>query len=153
MNYIREAEKYLWYYRDLQYSLKQLDREIERLKMEGAPRDIKALNYDGMPHGQIYQDSMYNIAFKLQLCLRSREETLKELQEIDQILEDISKEKGCEDYGKVLRMWYIEKRTKEEIAEALNYSTASRQSIYQIRDRAIRKFAIRKFGLDALKVI
>ena len=25
MNYIREAEKYLWYYRDLQYSLKQFD--------------------------------------------------------------------------------------------------------------------------------
>jgi len=153
MNYIREAEKYLWHYRDLKYSLEQLDREISKLKWSGAPKIPSAQELDGMPHGQVYQDDMMNIAFKLQMCIEGREKTLGELNEIDQVLEDISKEKGCEDYGKVLRMWYIEKKTKEEIAEVLNYSQNSRQSIYDIRGKAIRKFAIMKFGLDALKAV
>lgn len=153
MNYILEAEKYLWHYRDLKYSLEQLDREISKLKWSGAPEMPSAQELDGMPHGQAYQDDMMNIAFKLHMCMESREKTLQELSEIDQILADISAEKGCEVYGKVLRMWYIEKKSKEEIAETLNYSQNSRQSIYDIRGKAIRKFAIRKFGLEALKAI
>ena len=153
MNYILEAEKYLWHYRDLKQSLGQLDREISKLKWSGAPELPSAQEIDDMPHGKAYQDDMMNIAFKLQLCMESRGKTLQELNEIDQLLDEISQEQGCEDYGKVLQMWYVGKNSKEEIAEVLNYSQNSRQSIYDIRNKAIRKFAIRKFGLEALKAI
>lgn len=54
-------------------------------------------------------------------------------------------------YGEVLKMWYVDKLPKEEIAEEVKYS--SRQSIYDIKNKAIRKFAIRLFGLEALKMV
>jgi hypothetical protein len=48
-------------------------------------------------------------------------------------------------------MWYIEELPKEKIAEIIGYS--SKQSIYDIEAKAIRKFAIMLFGIDVLKAI
>lgn len=49
MDYIREAEKKLWHYKDMKRSLEWQDREISRLKWAGAPADITAMSMDGMP--------------------------------------------------------------------------------------------------------
>lgn len=147
MNYIREAEKYLKHYKDLKYSLEQIDREIYRLQMSSAPKDIKAVNFDGVPHAEYYQDNIFNIAFQLKVFTEAKEQTLARLEEIDRILEDIGREN--KNYEKILRMWYIEKRPWEEIAEGLQYSPKSRNSIYELKNEAIRKFAVMLFGIGA----
>lgn len=151
MDYIKEAEKYLWHYRDLKLSLDRINREIIKIKWDGCPADISAINLDGMPHNPKFQDDMINLIYKLKTYQEMQENTQKEINEIDNILKNISKEPGCENYEKVLRLWYIDKKSKEEIAASLNYN--SRKSIYTLRNEAIRKFAINLFGLSALKAI
>ncbi|MBP2658727.1 MAG: hypothetical protein H6Q69_1759 [Firmicutes bacterium] len=51
----------------------------------------------------------------------------------------------------LLYMWYVEKKVKEEIAEQLGYS--HKQSVYEIRNKAIIKFAVALFGIVALEAI
>lgn len=152
MNYIKEAENYLHYYRELQKSIKTMKRELSRLFEQQEPKTVKATQYDitGIP-GMMQQDEAYNVLFKIQKITDSIRTTEKAIKEIDIILDDISIDEGCELYGLVLRMWYINKIPKEEIAEEVSYS--SRQSVYDIRNKAIRKFAVRLFGLEALKMI
>ncbi|CEP67867.1 RNA polymerase sigma factor, region 3/4 [Moorella glycerini] len=151
MNYIKEAENYLRYYHDLYKSLENINRQIARLIGRAAPREVTAICFDetGIKSGRY--DETLNTLFELQKLVECREETQTALSEIDKILEEISREPGCELYGQVLRKWYIEKKSKEEIAEELGYS--SRQSVYDIKNRAIRIFAVRLFGLGALKAI
>lgn len=153
MNYIREAEKYLWHYRDLERSLSQICEEITRLKYVYCPDDYpKSTISDGMPDSPYpHEHDLMDVAFKLKIYLESKEKTEKEMKDIERILDEISQEPGCENFGRVLKMWYIDKLPKEEIAEILGYS--SRQTIYNIKSAAIKKFAISLFGLDALKAV
>lgn len=147
MNYIKEAEKYLRHYRDLQHSIDYMNKKISKLTWEGLPDGYKKnITIDDMPHGSKFKDEMYNIAFELKTFQRMKEETEKELKEMDSILNKLAKEDS--NYEKVLRYWYIEKKPKEEIAELIHYS--SRTTIYEIKGKAIRKFAVMIFGLDAL---
>ncbi|MBU5439481.1 hypothetical protein KQI42_15810 [Tissierella sp. MSJ-40] len=152
MNYIKEAENYLKHYGDMYESIENMDKEISRLIRESGPQDITAIQYDitGIPGG-CKQDEAINVLFKIQILTENRHNTKKELEKIDKILDEISEEEGCEFYGQVLRKWYIERVPKEDIAESIGYS--SRQSIYTLKGKAIRKFSIRLFGLEALKMI
>lgn len=120
-----------------------------------------------------YDDAL-NCLLRIKTLQGSIAETETMLAEIDWILEDISRtdaDKGdgtktgqideetvilqnyTDDphrqfFGQVLRMWYVDKLPKEDIAEALGYET--RRTIYLIRDQAIRVFAVRVLGLGAL---
>lgn len=149
MDYIREAEKYLINYRGLKYSLNSMNKEINKLKWSGSPQEISAMSLDSMPKGNPVQDDMINIIYKLKCFTDMKESTKERLDEIDLILESLDNEFG--NYGKVLKLWYVERKPKEEIALELNYS--ERKSVYNLKDKAIRKFAIRLFGLNALAVV
>ena len=45
-------------------------------------------------------------------------------------------------------VWYIERKSKEEIAAAVNYASAT--SVYDLRNKAVAEFALRYFGAGAL---
>ncbi len=152
MNYIKEAEQYLKYYADLHKSIENMDKEIARLIYRSVPKGSTSsvLDLTGI-RGNNNQDDAYNTLFKIQNLIKSKANTEEELEKIDKILEDISQEKDCEYYGQVLRKWYIERIPKEDIAREIGYS--SKRSVYSLRSKAIRKFAIRLFGLEALKIV
>lgn len=152
MNYIREAENYLYYYHDLHKSLQQIESQISRLIAKAGPKDISAVCYEQVKaNPSPHQDETINVLFQLQKLIENRERTKQELEKIDRILDEISQDPGCELYGEILRKWYIERVPKEDIAEELGYS--SRQSIYDLRAKAIRKFAVRLFGIGALEML
>lgn len=153
MNYIKEAEKYLYHYRDLNVSIENMNKEISKLITSSGPKDISAMQYDVTCVSSSSQDEAMNVLFKIKTLTNSKEQTEKELSKIDNILKEISKEKGSELYGQILKKWYIEKVPKEDIAKAIGYSNSSRRSIYTLKGKAIRKFAIRFFGIEVLKVI
>lgn len=112
---------------------------------------MSSANLDGMPKGNKAYE-MINISCELQMYLNIKSETEQEMKDIDEALEDISKDAGCEFYGSVLRKWYIDGiKPKEEIARQLNYS--SKTSIYDIRHDAIRKLAVALYGKRALDAI
>ncbi len=150
MDYIREAEKKLWHYRDMKRSLEWQEREISKLKWAGAPMGITAMNLDGMPKGN-KADEMINIAFELKAYLEMKAATEEEVSIIDNILDEISKDKGCERYGEILRLWYIDGLKKEKVLEIMNYGSLT--SIYDLKNEAIRKFAVNIYGSTALKAI
>lgn len=150
MNYIKEAENYLWYYHDLYRSIENLDRQISRLIAKAGPK-MSVIKFDETGVKTGHYDDAFNILFEIQKLTEAKQKTLTALNDVEEILEEISVEPGCELYGQVLRKWYIEKVPKDDIAEQLGYS--SRRSVYEIKNRAIRKFAVRLFGLEALQVV
>lgn len=151
MNYIKEAEQRLKYYGDLYKSIEHMNREISRLIYQAGPKSNSKSIVDITKIPDSAKDETYNILFKIQTLVNSKTKTEKELEKIDSVLRDISQDEGCEYYGEVLRKWYIERVPKEYIAHDIGYS--SRRSIYTVRAKAIRKFAVRLFGLNALKII
>jgi hypothetical protein len=153
MNYIKEAENILWYYNDLYRSVENLNREIAKIVGRQGPSALTAIQLDqsGIRGSGDADDNTYNLLFRLKTLSENREKTLAELEKVNGLLDEISRESGCELYGQVLKEWYIHKTPKDEIAKRVGYS--QKKSIYQIRSQAIRKFAVRHFGLEAIKVI
>lgn len=155
MNYIKEAENVLWYYNDLYRSIENMNREIAKIVSRQGPSSLNAIQLDvtGIHGSGDADDNTYNLLFKLKTLTENYEKTTLELDEINKILDEISQDEGCERYGEVLRKWYIEKIPKEEIAKHLGYSVTSRTTIYDIRSRAIKKFAVRYHGIEVVKAI
>ncbi|MEN6567174.1 MAG: hypothetical protein ABFC57_12840 [Veillonellales bacterium] len=94
-----------------------------------------------------------NQIYQLQKWQEMRERTMVEIEKIESSLAGICADPGCERYRDVLYMWYVEKIDKEEIAVAIGYSESSRKSIYEIKNKAIKKFAVALFGIEALEAI
>lgn len=151
MNYIKEAENILWHYNDLYKSLSNLDKQISKIVRHAQPSELNAISLEPTGVHGSRDDNTYNMLFELQTLTANREKTVNELAEINKLLDDISAESGCELYGKVLRKWYIEKLPKDDIAHDMGYAT--KKSVYDIKNQAIRKFAVQMFGLAALKAI
>lgn len=68
--------------------------------------------------------------------------TKDKIDEIDSVLQQLDPQDA-----ELLRLWYIERKSKEEIAAQVNY--ASRTSIYDLRNKAVAGFAVLYFGADA----
>jgi len=151
MNYIREAENYLRYYRELHQSIEHADYMINKLAKQTAPKGISAVSMDitGVRAGKPV--NTLNQIYQLQMWKEMKDRTMVEIGKVDNVLESISKDQGCENYKSILFMWYVEKKAKEAIAEEIGYS--HRQSVYEIRNKAIKKFAVALFGIVALEAI
>jgi len=152
MNYIKEAETILWYYNDLYRSVENMNREIAKIVSRQSPGVSVTFHLEptGIHGSGDQDDNTYNLLFRLKTLSENREKTLTELEKVDKILGEISRDDGCELYGKVLREWYIERTPKDEIGEKIGYG---KRNVYYIKDRAIKKFAVRHFGLDAVRAI
>lgn len=149
MDYIRKAENYLRHYRDLKHSVVNMSREIARLQYRTAPsEDVGAAKMD--PTGVRADDvsNTYNDLYRLQTLAASLEETKEALQHIDEILEEMGQWSLQERDRRILELWYVENKEKEEICEELKISI---RHLYREKERSIRKFAIKLWGLPALK--
>ena len=151
MNYIQEAEKRLRYYHDLERSIDQINKRLSKLNIHG-PTGLSGITakYEITGIHAAKADDTYNTLYEYQQLVESRERTREEIQEIDAVLNEISVEEDCKHFGPILRMWYIERRPKEDIACEIGYSV---RAIYDIRAEAIRKFAVRILGIKALNAI
>lgn len=150
MNYIQEAEKRLRHYRDLEKSLEQMDKDIARIISRSSPSELNAVAMDitGIRFGR--QDEAINILYELQMLSESKMDTEEEIKEIAELLKEISQEPGCSLYGKVLYAWYVKRMDKDNIAKEIGYS---RRQLYNIKNEAIRKFAVCILGIKALDAI
>ena len=151
MNCIREAENYLRYYRELHKSIEHADYMISKLSWQTAPKEMAAVSIDitGIRAGK--PCNTLNQMYQLQIWQEMKDKTLEELEKVDATLNSLSIGLGCERYKDILLMWYVDKVDKEVIAEKMGYS--SRQSVYDLRNKAINKFSVALFGIIALKAI
>jgi hypothetical protein len=155
VNYIDEAEKYLRHYQDMYRSISNMTRERARIIGRAFPKGYPEMDLSGLPAGggsggSSGGDDTYNALFRIKVLTESIDETEKKLDDIKALLEDISQDEGCELYGDILFKWYVERLSREQIAEDSRYSE---RNIYRIKDKAIRKFAVNLFGLDGLRVV
>lgn len=151
MNYfngVSMADQLLKHYKGLERSVQNLDQRINSLVRRASPRPLKAIDIEEMIKAGGKKDTTLNLLFEIKVLMDTRDETKEELSRIDKVLEDIEKEPGCKFYTPVLRAWYIDKTPKEDIAKEIGYS--SRQSIYDIKNAALRKFAVELFGIKSL---
>ena len=77
--------------------------------------------------------------------MREIQVTRDKVEEIDDVLAQMD-----EADARILRLWYIERKSKEEIAEAVCY--ASPTSIYDQRNKALVRFALLYFGAGGYAV-
>jgi hypothetical protein len=150
MNYIQEAEKRLRHYRDLENSIEQMNKDIARIVKRSSPSELNAVAMDVTGIRSSKVDEAYNVLFELQTLRDSINSTTEEIADIAEILKDISREKDCHLYGKVLYLWYVKRTEKDDIAREIGYS---RRQIYRLKEEAIRKFAVRILGIKALDAI
>lgn len=146
MNYFKAAEQVLSSVPTLEQALENLQHRRNRLIESGVPPEPCAINY-----GKPFTDSHYvsdtlNELLELSECSRNVAETQHKLAEIKGIINQLKDE-----YKKLLVLWYIEKKSKEQIAEALFIDSIT--TVYNLRNRAVAEFALLYFGASALSSI
>lgn len=152
MNYIKESEEILKNHRKLNTSLNNLYHRRDKIVKSGFPRELMGNSYEN-PNIQhtAYSDSTINEVCEIMEINAQIEETKEEMQLVNDILEQIKVEDDV--LEKFIRLKYITdyKRSMREIASKLNYSENSNHTIYDIRNRALKEFAILYFGVRGIK--
>jgi hypothetical protein len=150
MDYIRESEKYLENYKRLKKAIENLDFEISKLNMSRTsgsitqhfePTGIRSSRNDADAEIQLLKWSQFNAM---------KNETQDEINNIDYNLKYLSLEPGCEFYGKLLRMWYIDKEDIAFIAQEVGYS---KSQLYTHKLTSLKKLSVLLFGKRALAAI
>ena len=150
MNCIREAENYLRYYRELHRSIEHADYMIKKLMYQTAPNDMAAVSMDitGIRAGK--PCNTLNQMYEIQMWQEMKDRTLVEIAKVDNILDTISQDSGCEIYKKLLYMWYVEKKSMSHISSEIQYTE---RHLWRLKKEAIQKFAVVLFGIVALKTV
>ena len=138
INYFEAAEKTLRARGLLETALGNLERKKERILRYGAPSDMSK-PYTG---AKSVNDALAD-CLELAEVMREIQVTRDKVEEIDDVLAQMD-----EADARILRLWYIERKSKEEIAEAVCY--ASPTSIYDQRNKALVRFALLYFGAGAM---
>jgi hypothetical protein len=155
--YQKMAEEKLKDYALLEHSLDNMKAEIQKLLHKIGPRDIKAAAMEESGVRATQEQDDIEIACKIADLKRARVETQKEIQRINVNLNYISRELGHENYGKLLRLWYIGKRINDDSGEwdYVKLQPAdvgeelgdSERNVYRYRAEALRNFAKAYYGV------
>lgn len=146
MNYFKAAEQVLASVPTLKIALENLERREKHLLESGAPQELGAIDYSKPFTNSHYVSDTLNELLELAECRRNIAETKKAITEIETIIEQLGDE-----YKKLVILWYIEKRSKEEILGEMFIESLT--TIYNLRNRAVAEFALLYYGASALPSI
>lgn len=150
MDYIREAINNLRDYNDLKQSLDNLRDEV--MEIDAELKCIKEVDYSGMPHGSGSKnpdDNLVNKIYRKQKAMQEYKLTKHKLERLDRVLNKLSEGKGNEFQEEIVRYFFVDYKNASQIKKLLNEAghDLSERQIYRIRDRGIRKLAVRFFGI------
>ena len=146
MNYFKSAEQVLSSVPALKRSLQNLERRKERIIENGAPGELGAVDPSKPYVNSTFVSDTLNDLLELNEVTKCIKLTEAKLEEIEGVLSQLEEEQR-----KILVMWYIERRKKESIAEALAYESIT--TVYDKRNRAVAEFALSYYGAAALSSI
>ncbi len=153
MNYIKEAEDILINHRKLNDSINNLNARKNYIANQGKPKELGGIDYSKPRiQRQNYSNNTITQMCEIMQINERIKETEAELVIVNNILKQIDKED--ETLGKFIQLKYIEgqkKKSMRKIAAELGYSEDSNDTIYNIKNKALREFAIRYFGSIARK--
>lgn len=143
INYFKAAERTLSERGNLEKALANLERRRERVVQRAGPSGISTTDYS-RPYvsGSGANDALTDC---LEIAEINREirMTRETIEEIDRVLAQLEPTDAA-----LLRAWYIDRLTKEEVAERVNYSSPS--TLYDLRNKAVSAFAVLYFGAGAM---
>lgn len=142
INYFDAAENTLRSRSMLEKALKNLMRRQERIMRHNAPSGYPSLDTSKPYTSTKSVNDALTDCIEIAEVAREINHTKDKIDEIDSVLQQLDPQDA-----ELLRLWYIERKSKEEIAEQANY--ASRTSIYDLRNKAVAGFAVLYFGADA----
>lgn len=143
INYFAEAEKTLRARGYLDAALANLERRKDRIISRGKPSEYSAPDFSKPYSSTSAVNDALSDCFELAEVMREIKETEEERGEIDRVLGQLA-----DDDREIVTLWYIERKSKEEIAAAVNYASAT--SVYDLRNKAVAQFALLFFGAGAL---
>lgn len=146
MDYKKDAEDQLRYYKYLKGAVDNLKTEISNINTELTC--IKNIDYSGMPHGSgsaLPDDNIVNKLYRKQRAIEELKITLRAIKRIEVILDKIQELNESE--GKILKVFYIEGLRGEALEDAMG---CSERNCYRIKYEAIKKLAIELYGIKVL---
>lgn len=143
INYFETAEKTLRARGLLEVALGNLERKKERILRYGAPSEYPSADMSKPYTGAKTVNDALEDCLELTEVMREIQVTRDKVEEIDAVLAQME-----ESDARILRLWYIERKSKDKIAEAVCY--ASHTSIYDQRNKALVRFALLYFGAGAM---
>lgn len=146
INYFDAAEKTLRSRGTLEIALGNLERRKERIIRQSGPGGYPSIDYSKNYTSTKDVNDALSECLELSEVMREIVATKEAIEEIDNILSQMEPEDA-----ELLRLWYVEKKSKEDIADAINYSSAT--TIYDLRNKAVSRFALLYFGASALSSI
>lgn len=146
MNYFKAAEQVLFSVPTLERALENLKRREERLVQSGAPREPGAIDYSKPFTDSHFVSDTLNELLELAEVTKNINETKAELSEINSIIEQMQGE-----HKKLVRLWYLERKPKEAVMEAMFVESLS--TIYDLRNKAVAEFALLYYGASALRSV
>lgn len=146
MNYFKAAEQVLNAVPTLEKSVENLKSREQRLIESGKPQEPGAIDYSKSFTNSHFANDTLNELLELKECTQNRVKTERELNEIKNIVEQLSDE-----HKKLVRLWYFEKLSKESVMEELHIESLS--TVYNLRNKAVTEFALLYYGASALNSI
>lgn len=143
INYFKAAERVLSERGRLELALDNLKKRRERVLGRSSPRDISATDYSALYTSGGRANDALNSCLEIAELSREISDTEGMIAEIDSVLGQMERAEA-----KLLRLWYIDRQSKEEIAAEMAYS--SKASVYDMRNRAVAAFAVLYFGAGAI---
>lgn len=146
MNYFKEAERVLTHRNSLDKALENLISRRAHLMSKGAPHDI-----GGMDYSQPYVEAG-TVNDTMQDCLDLIEvqkeiaSTQAEIKLIDSVIDQLTAQSK-----KLVILWYIQAKPKEQIREELERESST--TIYTMRNKAVGEFALLYFGAGAMSSV
>jgi len=147
VNYIAKAESLLANYSNLVISLSNLrSRQVQLTRQRNLPKattvDLtRPISSSSFSANALAEFSA--IAEELSVVTDLISETRAAVKAIDSVLRQLTKRES-----KLLRLWYIAKKSKNDIVSEMGYS--EKKSIYNLRSVAINNFSVLYYGLPAV---
>ena len=144
IDYFGAAEATLYELPDLKRSVPILEARLKRLIEAGAPSEPVGIDLTARYVSSSYSNAILNEQLAIVETRRELAATVAEVHEIERAFSSLPEEQQA-----VLRLYYLEKRTAEEIAERIYVESA--KTVYNIRNRGVFAFALIYFGAAAKK--
>lgn len=146
MNYFKAAEQVLASVPVLEKAKENLKRREARLIESGAPRELGAIDYSKPFTDSHYVSDTLSELLELSECSKNIAYSQETLDYIYGIVEQLQDE-----YKKLVRLWYFEKKPKEAVMEDMSIDSLS--TVYNLRNKAVAEFALLYYGASALASI
>ena len=146
MNYYKAAEDILRSVNTLKKAVENLKNRKNRLVSENKPSEPGSIDYSKPFTDTSFVNNTLNELLEVSECTRNISETERKIQEIEDILEQLSDE-----HKTILIMWYIERKSKESIMSKMYIESLT--TVYNLKNKAVAEFALLYFGASAINSI